>query len=68
VVGEFDGDTRLVVALVSARGSISDVVCCAPSVYDGDGVSDRRILGRSGGIGSTVLERRNDIGRGGGKV
>ena len=63
MVGEFDGDTRLVVALVSARGSISDVVCCAPCVYDGDGVGDCR-----GGIGSTVLERRDDIGRGGGKV
>jgi hypothetical protein len=54
VVGEFDGDTRLVVAFVSARGSISDVVCCAPCVYDGNGGGGCRILGRSGGIGSTL--------------
>ena len=68
MVGEFDGDTKLVVAFVSARGSISDVVCCAPCVHDGNGIGSCSILGCGGGIGGTLLERRNDIGRGGGKV
>ena len=73
VIGELDCDAGMVVAFVGAWRSVSDVMRCASSIDDGDGISGCSILGRSCcGIGGTLLERRRVIGniirRGEGKV